>query len=385
MFCEADIALANMENKILRKFWNSIRRQDGKTADLLVFGAIGWDVDSSAVTEDILNLRNDGFEKLNLFINSPGGFVDDGMSIYNAVRMMDATVYVSGLAASIASVIAMAGNKVVMLPGSFLMIHNPWTFAIGDDADLKKAADVTEQMKNEIRGAYMSRTNMDEADVVAMMDAETWLNGEKAVEMGFANEYQKFGEQQTGDGYAGFVDMVAKAVQSRFGFNFLNFPKPKNEDDMRLSPDNLAKLNLPENATEEQVNEAIAALDLQAQNPAEPPEQDDSELAAQVQALANTVKTLQDTLAANADAALVAEVDAAVAAGKIFPKQKNAYVAYMHSDADACRAELASIAPNAVIPQNVQTPVEPAADDGKRNYTTAEVAEYLRSQGRGRE
>ena len=97
------------------------------------------------------------------------------------------TVKIDGIAASAASVIAMAGNKVLMSPVSMLMIHNPMTIAMGDSAEMYKAIDMLAEVKESIMNAYEIKTGMSRAKISHLMDAETWMNANKAVELGFAD------------------------------------------------------------------------------------------------------------------------------------------------------------------------------------------------------
>lgn len=110
--------------------------------------------------------------------------------IYN--MLMDykgnVTVKIDGIAASAASVIAMAGNKVLMSPVSMLMIHNPMTIAMGDTAEMHKAIDMLAEVKESIMNAYEIKTGMSRTKISHLMDAETWMNANKAVELGFADD-----------------------------------------------------------------------------------------------------------------------------------------------------------------------------------------------------
>lgn len=122
-------------------------------------------------------------------INSPGGDVFEGVAIYNLLRAHGkrVTVNVVGLAASAASVIAMAGDEVLMGDGAFLMIHNAWTLAIGNRHDLRATADQIEPIDEAMAQLYAARSGMSEVDAAALMDKETWLNPRTAVEIGLAD------------------------------------------------------------------------------------------------------------------------------------------------------------------------------------------------------
>ena len=131
-----------------------------------------------------------GSGDITVWINSPGGDCVAAAQIYN--MLMDykgnVTVKIDGIAASAASVIAMAGNKVLMSPVSMLMIHNPMTVAMGDSAEMQKAIEMLSEVKDSIMNAYEIKTGMSRAKISHLMDAETWMNANKAVELGFADD-----------------------------------------------------------------------------------------------------------------------------------------------------------------------------------------------------
>jgi ATP-dependent Clp protease protease subunit len=124
-----------------------------------------------------------------VWINSPGGDCVAAAQIYN--MLMDykgnVTVRIDGIAASAASVIAMAGNTVLMSPVSTMMIHNPATVAMGDHNDMQKAIEMLNEVKESIINAYEIKTGLSRAKLAHLMDAETWMNANKAVELGFAD------------------------------------------------------------------------------------------------------------------------------------------------------------------------------------------------------
>ena len=126
-------------------------------------------------------------------VNSPGGSVFDGTTIYNALRQHKSKViaYVDGLAASIASVIVMAADEIVMGEGSYMMIHEPWSIAIGNYKDMHKEGDLLEKVGGSIADTYMNRSNKEEAEILDLMEAETWFTAEEAVENGFADRVFK--------------------------------------------------------------------------------------------------------------------------------------------------------------------------------------------------
>lgn len=128
-------------------------------------------------------------EKIIVRINSPGGEVFDGITIYNLLKQNSAKVivYVDGLAASIASVIAMAGDEIHMADNALMMIHDPWSFAIGNAADMRETADRLDKVAGTIVRTYAKKTGKGEQELADMMAAETWMNADEAVEHGFAD------------------------------------------------------------------------------------------------------------------------------------------------------------------------------------------------------
>lgn len=134
-------------------------------------------------------------KEINIYINSLGGSVMEGVAIYNQLRRHPAkkTVYVDGFACSVASVIAMAGDKVVMPKNTVMMIHNAWTYTSGNAKELRKQADDLEKMDSAFRQAYLLKAGdkLTEENLIEMLDAETYLTAEQCVEYGLADEFQE--------------------------------------------------------------------------------------------------------------------------------------------------------------------------------------------------
>ncbi len=132
---------------------------------------------------------NSGTGNITVWINSPGGDCVAAAQIYN--MLMDykgnVTVKIDGIAASAASVIAMAGTEVLMSPVSTMMIHNPATVAMGDHNEMQKAIEMLNEVKESIINAYEIKTGLSRAKLSHLMDSETWMNANKAVELGFAD------------------------------------------------------------------------------------------------------------------------------------------------------------------------------------------------------
>ena len=140
-----------------------------------------------------------------MWINSPGGDCVAAAQIYNMLSNYKGrvTVKIDGIAASAASVIAMAGDTVLVSPVSMLMIHNPATIAWGDHAEMQKAMDMLDQVKESIINAYVLKTGLSRPKLSHLMDAETWMDANKAVELGFADDIMaraKTGPGEDGEG-----------------------------------------------------------------------------------------------------------------------------------------------------------------------------------------
>lgn len=134
-----------------------------------------------------------GSGDVTVWINSPGGDCVAAAQIYNMLREYEGnvTVKIDGIAASAASVIAMAGDKVLMSPVSMMMIHNPMTIAFGDSEEMQKAIDMLKSVKDSIINAYELKTGLSRTKLAHLMDAEIWMDAGKAVELGFADEVTK--------------------------------------------------------------------------------------------------------------------------------------------------------------------------------------------------
>ncbi|MCQ5141464.1 head maturation protease, ClpP-related [Enterocloster bolteae] len=174
-----------------RKFWNWVRNEEEEERILVLNGEISdetWYGDE--VTPELFRKELDaGAGNITVWINSPGGDVFAAAQIYNMLMEYrgDVTVKVDALAASAASVIAMAGITVLMSPVAMMMIHNPMTIAIGDSREMQKAGEMLDEVKESIMNAYEIKTGLDRTRISHLMDGESWFNAKKAVELGFAD------------------------------------------------------------------------------------------------------------------------------------------------------------------------------------------------------
>jgi ATP-dependent Clp protease protease subunit len=174
----------------MKKFWNWVKNEDGRT--LYFDGYIAQDswFDDDITPRKFKDELNSGDGDIAVWLNSPGGDVFAASQIYTMLKEYKGkvTVKIDGLAASAASVIAMAGDEIVMSPVAMMMIHNPATVIFGEAADLQSGIKMLSEVKESIINAYEQRTGLPRGKISNMMDAETWFSAQKAVELGFADQ-----------------------------------------------------------------------------------------------------------------------------------------------------------------------------------------------------
>lgn len=177
----------------MKRFWNWVRDETNPDMRTLrLEGAIAeesWlndEVTPAAFKDELMS----GNGPITVWINSPGGDCIAAAQIYNMLMDYPAevTVRIDGVAASAASVIAMAGTTVQMSPVSMMMIHNPMTAAIGDTEDMRKAIQLLDEVKESIINSYEIKTGLSRARLSHLMDNETWMNAKKAMDLGFCDE-----------------------------------------------------------------------------------------------------------------------------------------------------------------------------------------------------
>lgn len=204
----------------MNKFWKWKNEVTSPNEDenrvLILNGTIAeesW-FDDDVTPELFRKELNSGKGDITVWINSPGGDCVAAAQIYN--MLMDykgnVTIKIDGIAASAASVIAMAGTKVLMSPVSMLMIHNPMTIAFGNAGEMEKAIAMLDEVKESIINAYEIKTGMSRAKLSHLMDAETWMDANKAVELGFADNIIK--KEDTEDIEVPKVSMMYSKAQA---------------------------------------------------------------------------------------------------------------------------------------------------------------------------
>jgi ATP-dependent Clp protease protease subunit len=215
----------------MKKFWQfrAATDKDKKKGELLLYGPIadaswwGDEVTPKQFHEDLKALGD--IEVLDIYINSPGGDVFASQAIYSMLARHSATknVFVDGLAASGASLVAMVGDTVTVYKNAMLMIHNPWTFGWGFASDLRKIADDLDKIREAMIPVYTEKSGLSREEVIKIMDAETWLTGDEALEKGFADQVMDAKEvaASLNGGQATINGQVVDISR------FKNFPKDK--------------------------------------------------------------------------------------------------------------------------------------------------------------
>ena len=237
-----------------RKFWNWVRDADTGERTLVLNGQIAEDSwFGDEVTPGIFRdelMKGEG--NITVWINSPGGDVFAAAQIYN--MLMDykgsVTVRIDGLAASAASVIAMAGTTVEMSPVGMLMVHNPSTAVIGNTKEMQAAIQMLDEVKESILNAYELKTGQPRQSLSDLMDAESWMNAKKAVELGFADRilFANEDEEKQSEGVEAMLfsqRVVTNSLIDKIKAQSLKFVKAAGKTETRVSADALrSRLNL---------------------------------------------------------------------------------------------------------------------------------------------
>ena len=190
----------------MKKFWNWVKNEAGRT--LYFDGYIAQDswFDDDITPKKFKAELTSSSDDIAVWLNSPGGDVFAASQIYTMLKEYEGrvTVKIDGIAASAASVIAMAGDEVVMSPVAMMMIHNPATVIFGEAADLASGIKMLSEVKESIINAYEQRTGLPRGKISNMMDSETWFSAQKAVELGFADKIL-YTPEETQDVAEGFI------------------------------------------------------------------------------------------------------------------------------------------------------------------------------------
>jgi len=167
--------------------WYSMDTSEGQT-EVLIYDVIGWPfIDANMFARDFNRIES---KEITVGINSPGGDVFDGTAIFNTIESHPARIItrIDGVAASMASIVALAGDEIQIAKNAYYMMHNPWSFAMGDYIEFQKEADLLKRIAGTLAQTYSDRTSIKIETVQAMMDDETWIIGEELVDQGFADK-----------------------------------------------------------------------------------------------------------------------------------------------------------------------------------------------------
>lgn len=212
-----------------------------QTATLTIYGDItSWpwsegDVSASNLSRQLEELGD--VNEINVYINSYGGEVAEGLAIYNALRRHKAKIrtFCDGFACSIASVIFMAGDERIMNEASLLMIHNAWTFASGNAAQLRKLAEDMDKITQASVEAYKAHSSLEEEEIKALMDAETWILPGEALDYGFATAIEQTEKAAASQNAKAKLFEIVKAYQETNGDD--EEPDETPDDDEQKEPD----------------------------------------------------------------------------------------------------------------------------------------------------
>lgn len=185
----------DLPDSVLNKWQSNIKASSESDNTISIYEEIGYDwwteggVTANRISSALRYIGEDQDVVVN--INSPGGDVFEGLAIYNLLRAHKGkvTVRVLGVAASAASVIAMAGDEIQIARAGFIMIHNCWSYAMGNQHDMRETADYLAVFDDSANDIYRTRSGLEQKEIAKMMDVETWLSGSQAIEKGFADDY----------------------------------------------------------------------------------------------------------------------------------------------------------------------------------------------------
>lgn len=190
-----------------------IENKSATSAEIILYAGIGQDFwgDGSMISakqfSDEMKALPKTVNEITVRINSPGGDVFDGIAIYNRLKQFNGTVNViiDGLAASIASIIALAGDNITIGEGALYMVHLPWTFAYGNRMEIDNVVNRLMDVEEQMVGIYAKKTGLDRNEIKSLLEAETWLNADQAIDKGFVDA--KVDES---------IPIAASAIKSRW-------------------------------------------------------------------------------------------------------------------------------------------------------------------------
>ena len=364
---ELDNEAANMGRE---SNWYAIQSTEDGHAEISLFDEIGFG--GTSAKQFISELKKLSGQHIHLRVNSVGGSVVEGTAIYNALRRHKGglTVHIEALAASMASVVAMAGEEVAIADNALVMIHNPWSMSMGDADDLRKEADILDKLKNTLVNAYKRKTGMDAEEIASLMDEETWLGAEEAVAMGFADYIE--------DGLEAAASITPEQAHARFDKFSNSMRKPaKTRKAEEAAPAEV----IAEPVVEQPVTDAAVDISEEVNM--------NAELQAKVDELQAQLNAKVDAEAAQAQASediakeietLKAEVERLTAESASKDEQINELLAQSKSAGEQAAAIVASVG---IDPVAVVAPAEELTPAQIFNSLSgAEAVEYFRKNKR---
>tara|TARA_R100001015_G_C4616532_1_gene172705 strand:- start:545 stop:1621 length:1077 start_codon:yes stop_codon:yes gene_type:complete len=219
----------------MNKWFDIQNSAKSENADVYIYSEVGgYDVNAKSFIDELKEIKD---KNIVVHINSLGGSVFDGLAIYNALKnhAKKVTTKVEGIAASIASVIAMAGDTIEMAENSLFMIHNPFAMSGGDANELRKTANILDKIRNEIAGIYASKSKHNSDHYIQLMDVESWFNSNETLELGLINGITKPIKIENNYDVSKFVNITNEKVNE-----ILNL---KNNNQMKESQENLNESN----------------------------------------------------------------------------------------------------------------------------------------------
>jgi ATP-dependent Clp endopeptidase proteolytic subunit ClpP len=355
----------------MSRHWYAIQQTEDGEAEVSIYDEIGFGgVTAKSFLAELKKLSG---QRVHLRINSVGGSVVEGAAIYNALRRHKGglVVHIDALAASMASVIAMAGDETLIADNALVMIHNPWGMTMGDADELRKEADILDKLKATLVNAYVRKTGMEAEQVAQMMDDETWLDATEAVALGFADAIE--------DGIEAAASITPEAARARFD-TFQNSMARKSTKTIK------AEEAAPAEVVAEPIVEAPVAdeaVDTSSEDNM------NAELQAKVDALqaelsskveADTVRAQADEVTAKEIETLKAEVERLTAESASKDEQINDLLAASKSAGEQAAAIVASVGLEPVAVMQAEPELTPAQIFN--NLSGAEAVEYYRNNKR---
>lgn len=322
-----------------------------RVAEMMIAGPIGsYDeaVNGMNVFEAVTAAERDGADSFLIRINSGGGSVFEGLSIYNTLKDRNCEIVIEGIAASIASVIACAGKTVTIRENAFLMIHNPWTFAGGDERELKKVQENLVAIKKSIMLAYTQKSGMDEAELKALMDDETWFTAEQALEKKFVDKIDGRGDPA--------VSNLADALSQ---YSNSIFSQTKKDPQMDIIKALRAKFGIAETVADAVIVDAVHALFTEQQETLSTAQAGLQTANQRIADLNAKLVTAEANLSAIDTARRTSIVEQAIADTRITAAERDIWLDALQKDEAGTVAKL-----NARSPMNQTPPAKPKGKSG---------------------